>query len=413
MLLYESIANALNEIGQAPRAQKAELAASILAELPNDALCRVVRLMTGDLWPPWEPLEMGIGPEAITAALEEISREDIAALRNVIVDMGAVARAALQHKVQHPLSAEPLDALAVYDTLRHISMLSGPESEHRKVAALRGLLLYATPLEGEYIVKTAMRNMCLGLGPQKMIAAISLAFRLDEEEVRRAYSLMPDLGTLAIAARQNELSRIEIQPQRPVKPMLIRLGAAVLARAQLPAVHLPVYPGLMVQVHGAKGRISVYSSRLKDITAALPGLEKELSDLKHEIILEARLMGFLDGKAVSQTEVVRHINRGHFARRSRVTPALAVYDILYLDGVDLTGLAYEERRSRLIGILGAPKEHPFEGISSVEERVIKDPEEMKSYLCQVLKEGCKGLMARDLKATYVPGSNSRRDFLTR
>ncbi len=408
MLPYERIANALSEIGQAPRAQKIELAASLLAELPHESLCQVVRLMTGDLWPSWEPLEMGIGPEAVTAALEEISKEDIAALRSEMGEMGTVAKAALQHKVQHPLSAEPLDALAVYDTLRHISMLGGPESEHRKVAALRGLLLYATPLEGECIAKTAMRNMCVGLGPQKMIAAISLAFRLNEAEVRRAYSLMPDLGMLAVAVRQNELARIEIQPKRPVKPMLIRLGAAI-----LPAAHLPVYPGLMVQVHRAGGRIYIYSSRLKNITAALLSLEKELSDLKHEIILEARLMGFQDGKAISQAEVVRYINRRQFARRSRVTPALAVHDILYLDGVDLTGLAYEERRSRLTGILGEPKECPFKGVSSLEERVIKDSDEMKSYLSQVLKEGCKGLMARDLAAPYIPGSNSRRDFLTR
>ncbi len=410
MLPYERIASALNEISQAPRAQKAKLAASLLAGLPNEALCQVVRLITGDLWPSWEPLEMGIGPEAITAALEEISREDITALRSDMGEMGAVAKAALQHKVQHPLSAEPLDALAVYNTLRHISMLDGLESEHRKVATLRGLLLYATPLEGEYIAKTAMRNICIGLGPQKMTAAISLAFGLDEDEVRMAYSLMPDLGMLAVAAMQNRLSSIAIQPSRPVRSM--RIQSAISSKAAiLPDAYLPVYPGMMVQVHRAGGRIYVYSFRLKNITAALQGLEKELSDQKHDVVLDARLIGFQDDRAISQADVVRYINRRHFARRSRLTPALAVYDMLYLDGANLTGLAYEERRRRLIGILGEPKEHPFKGISSVEERIIRDPEEMKNYLCQVQKEGCKGLMARDLKAPYIPGSSSRRDFM--
>lgn len=411
MLPYERIAFALDEICQAGRARKIELAAGLLAGLPLESLCQVVRLISGDLWPPWENLEMGIGPEAIAAALKEISKEDIADLKSQMGDMGVVAKAALQHKIQHPLSAEPLDALAVYDTLRHISRLNGPDSEHRKIAALRGLLLYATPMEGEYIAKTAMRSLGVGLGPQKMVAAISMAFGLDEAEVRRAYSLMPDLGMLAVAAGQNELSRIEIQPQRPVKPMIIRPGAAI--AATLPAAHLPLYPGLMVQAHKSGGRIHVYSSRLKDITAALQGLEKELSDCKHEIILEARLMGFQDGNAISQAEMVRYINRRHFARRSRITPALAVHDILYLDGVDLTGLTYEERRSRLLGILGDPKEYPFKGISSIEERVIKDSEEMKSYLKQVPNEGCKGLMARGLKGHYSPGSISQCDFQIR
>ncbi|HSD58794.1 MAG TPA: hypothetical protein VLB04_11480, partial [Methanotrichaceae archaeon] len=131
MLPYDRIASALEEIGQAPRWKKADFAASFLAELPHETLCPVVRLLMGDLWPPWEPRELGIGPEAITAALEEISNDDVAALRSSLGEMGAVAKSALQHKIQHPLSVSPLDALTVYDSLRRISRLNGPESDHR------------------------------------------------------------------------------------------------------------------------------------------------------------------------------------------------------------------------------------------------------------------------------------------
>ncbi|HSD56962.1 MAG TPA: hypothetical protein VLB04_02180, partial [Methanotrichaceae archaeon] len=404
-------ASALEEIGQAPRWKKAGLAANFMAEIPRETLCPVIRLLMGDLWPPWEPRELGIGPEAITAALEEISKDNVAALRSSLGEMGAVAKSALQHKIQHPLSVSPLDALTVYDSLRRISRLNGPESDHRKIATLRGLLLDATPLEGKYIARTAMGNMLAGLGPQTMIAAISQSFGLKEEEVRSAYNLMPDLGMLALTAGQGGLSGIEIQPPRPVKPMLMRTGVAI-----LPAAHLPIYPGLRVQVHIAGGKVYVYTSRLKNITTALLSLVRDLQDHTHEMhemIVDAQLMGFQDGKAVGQAEVVRHINRRHFARRSRVSPALAAHDILYLEGVDLTGLAYEERRKRLVEVLGEPKELPFKGISSAREKILKDPEEVKSYCGQVLKAGCKGLVARDLKAPYIPGSYSSCDFLLR
>ncbi|MDM7912464.1 MAG: hypothetical protein QUS09_05140, partial [Methanotrichaceae archaeon] len=325
MLPYDRIASALEEIGLAPRWQKADLVASLLAELPRGTLCPAVRLLMGDLWPAWEPLELGMGPEAIAAALEEISKDDVAALRSHLGEMGAVAESALQHKIQHPLSVSPLDVLTVYDSLRRASRINGPESDHRKIAILRGLLLDATPLEGKYIARTVMGNMLAGLGPQTMIAAISQSFGLKEEEVQRAYNLMPDISMLALAAaEQGSLSGVEIQPSRPVRPMLMRTGVAT-----LPAAHLPMYPGLRVQVHVAGGNVYVYTSRLKNITTALFNLARELQDYKHEMILDAQLMGFQDGRTVSQAEIVRHINRRHFARRSRVSPALAAHDILY------------------------------------------------------------------------------------
>ncbi len=408
MLPYNRIASALEEIGQAPRGNKADIAASLLAGLPQETLCSVVRLLMGNLWPKWEPRELGIGPEAITAALKEISKENIAALRGSLGEMGDVAMSALRHKIQHPLSVSPLDALIVYDSLRRISRLCGPESDHRKIAILRGLLLDATPLEGKYIARTVIGNMLAGLGPQTMIAAISQSFGHSVEDVRSAYNLMPDLGMLALAAGQGSLVKIEIKPRRPVKPMLMRAGEAI-----LPAAHLPLYPGLRVQVHVSEGKVNVYTSRLKNITAALFGLARDLLDHKHEMILDAQLVGFQDGRAVSQAEMVRYINRRQFSRRSRVSPALAAYDMLYLEGTDLTYLAYEERRKRLIETLGDPKGIPFKGISSVRERVLKDPEEAKSYFDQVLKAGCKGLMARNLKEPYIPGSYSSSDFLLR
>jgi DNA ligase-1 len=242
-----------------------------------------------------------------------------------------------------------------------------------------------------------------------MIAAVSQSFGIKGEEVQRAYNLMPDLSMLALAAAGHDgLPGIKIQPPRPVRPMLMRTGVAT-----LPAAHLPVYPGLRVQVHVAEGKVYVYTSRLKNITTALFGLARELQDYKHEMILDAQLMGSQDGRAVDQAEIVRHINRRHFARRSRVSPALTAHDILYLNGVDLTGLTYEERRKRLIEILGEPKDLPFKGISSARELILKDPEEVKSYFDQVLKVGCKGLVARDLKAPYIPGSYSSCDFLLR
>lgn len=415
-LPYEMIARALDEIGRAPRGKKADIVAGILIEIPPETLCPAVRLLTGVLWPSWEQRELGIGPQAIVSALEEISKENVTALNSTLHEMGSVAESALQHKAQNPLSVSPLEAFAVYDTLRRISLMNGPESERRKIAALRGLMMDASPLEGKYIARTALGNTASGLGPRTMVGALSQSFGFAYDEVHRAYNLMPDPGMLALAAEQGSLSGIKIQPSRPIKPMLLRhRNIRDTSLPAQPMAYLPLYQGLKVQVHITFRQINVYTARLKNIAIALAGLAGELQDLRqnHEMVLEAQLMGFLGGNSVGQAEVVRYINRRHFSRRSRTSPALIVYDLLYFDGEDLTNLAYEERRKRLMEALGCPKELPFKGISPAKETILENPEEVKGHFSRIKSVGCRGLIARELRAPYRSGCYSNSDFLLR
>ena len=89
---YSRIAQALQEISQAPRSQKVDLTAGLLAEIEPTPkmLCPAVRLLLGELWPPWEGREMGIGPEALMAALAEVSDQDLPSLRERCRDRKSV-----------------------------------------------------------------------------------------------------------------------------------------------------------------------------------------------------------------------------------------------------------------------------------------------------------------------------------
>jgi DNA ligase 1 len=101
---YSRIARALQEISHAPRGCKADLAAGLLSEIEHDIemLCPTVRLLLGELWPPWEKREMGIGPEALMTALAEVSDKDVPSLRERFHDMGMVAEDALGRKGSIP-----------------------------------------------------------------------------------------------------------------------------------------------------------------------------------------------------------------------------------------------------------------------------------------------------------------------
>lgn len=406
MLLYAGIASTLHEISRASRSEKVDLAADLLANLEAEMICPVVRLMLGELWPSWERREMEVGPEAVLAALAKVSKKDVLLLRTERGELGSVAEAALQQKSLHTFLIEPLEALAVYEGLRRISRMSGPDSEHRKRALLRGMFLEATPLEGKYISRTALRNMLVGFGPKSLLSALSMAFDCNGDDLNRAYNLLPDAGLIAIAAMKRELKGIAIEPSRPVKPMIIRPGKAV-----IPGAFLPKFPGLKVQVHLLRGKIFIFTSNLRDVAPDLNGLIGELNHLKQDLIIEAELVGFFEGRMLGQDEILGYINRGHHSRRSKVHPALIAYDLIYQQGEDLTGLPYKERRFRLLQAIGEPKQHPFQGISPAEERVLNDRDEADRYCYEALKAGIHSLIARDLQGPYLPGESSGCDSI--
>lgn len=408
MLAYERIASLLEEISKAERGNKAGLAAGLLAGLPEELLCPCVRLLTGELWPSWEKREMGMGPEAVLDCLKEISTEDVASLRKTFGEMGLVAEAAIRHKSQHSISTEHLEAMQVYKSVDRISRQHGPDSEHRQGAILRGLLLDAEPIEAKYISRTVMRNMLVGLGPQTQIAAIVKTFDVEYEQIRKAYALMPELGLVAKAAFAGTLAEVRIKPSRPVSPMLIRQGK--IFNSPVPRAYIPNHPGLRVQVHKAEGEFFVYTMRLRDITSAMVGLFRGLQAISHDLIAEAELLGFQNGLMLGQQEMVRYINRRTLSRRSTVAPVLVLWDLLYLDGEDLTILSYQERRKRLEEVLGDPKGATLTGISIAEQKVLERTIDVEEYSA---REGSKGLIARDLLAPYQPGRFSDSDLYIR
>ncbi|MDM7940721.1 MAG: hypothetical protein QUS07_10345 [Methanothrix sp.] len=405
-MLYSQIAALLEDISLAPRSQKASLTAEFLIGIEPGMLCPAVRLLYGELWPPWEEREMGIGPESILAALGEVSGVDVLAIREDLREIGRVCEAALQHTIQHPLTREPLQALSVYNGLRRVSLMSGPDSERRKGAVLKGLFLSALPKEGKYIARTALRSMLTGIGPHTMMTALCKAFDSDQDEIQKAYNAMPEMGLVARAAKDGALKEIKIQPGRPVMPMIIRPGALA-----TPGAFSPRYAGLNVQLHVASGESSVFTSHQKNITSALSGLIQQLGGLIDDMIVDADLIGFRDGGVCSQVEMIKYINRRRLSRKSIISPALIAYDLIYLNGEDLTGLSYQERRRRLLGVFGEPKSMPFLGISPAEERILNDEGEVRDYCLQAKRLGGTGLIMRDLGAAYRPGWRSDRDFI--
>jgi DNA ligase-1 len=356
---------------------------------------------------------MGIGPEALTAALAEVSDQDIPSLQERFHDTGMVAEAALEQKGQHPLFHGHLEALSVYKRLRRISEMNGKKSEQRKNALLRGLFLEATPLEGKYIARTALRNNQAGIGHKTMIVALSRSMHCDQEKIQRAYGLMPDLGSIAVMAQSRKLEEVAFRPNVPIRFMLFRKSDPV-----MPGCFLPKYPGLRVQVHKIKNDVHIFTSQLRDITTSLSGISRQLEVIESDFVADADLIGFYDcgikiEAICSQAEMLRYINRRHLSRKSRICPSLLAYDLIALQGENICSMPYQGRRERLLSMFGEPQDLPFQGISPAQEDVLVDRGAVDELLSKAGTAGARALLERDPKAPYRPGMIAEGDFIIR
>ncbi|NYT02127.1 MAG: hypothetical protein GKC10_05155 [Methanosarcinales archaeon] len=407
---YLNLARLLETVSrEKSRQASAGLVSSFLKDLPPHLVCPLVRLLVGELWPSWELREMGVGPISILKVLESICGPPVHHLSREFPDLGLLAEACLKQKQQNPLAREPLEALDVYQGLHKLSLQSGEHSRYRKEAILRGLLLEAAPLEGRYIVRTALRSMQAGLGPRLMAEALAGAFSATPDRIWDAYSRMPEMGMVAQAASQGALDEVKIVPGRPVKPMLFPLGdgpvetesAACLVRCR----------GLRAQVHVSQGRFWVFTSRLRDITPALAPLSGALLGLDHELIMDGELIGFKGKRLLSPSEMVRYINRKHLSRRSSVQPRLAIGDLLFQDGLDLTNRDYQDRRALLGGLF--PAVASPEGLPSDDDPQVAIVRQVELPGQQPLQRRGFQIVVRSLRSPYLPGRMSRRDIILR
>ncbi len=159
------------------------------------------------------------------------------------------------------------------------------------------------------------------------------------------------------------------------------------------------WDGVRAIAYAKPGRLRLESRNLRDITAGYPevrGLLRELG--MREAVFDGELVAFDDAGRPSFERLQRrmHVTAPSSVRRlSASTPVVyAIFDLLYLDGHDLMGLPYEQRRERLQGLdLGGPAwrvpaAHPGAG---------------RRLLDATRAQGLEGIMAKRLNSRYEPG----------
>lgn len=412
MLLFSEAASVFSEIEKrSARLEMTDLLAGLFRKADAAEIGRLVYLLQGIIAPPYESLDLGVGErfaiEAIAAAAG-YSRKEVEAHYKKSGDLGDSAEALLAKRKQTALATMDMDVAYVYDALLQIAKASGPGSQELKIKLLTELLNNASPLEGRFLVRFVLGRLRLGVGDPTILDAFSVARtggKSLREPLERAYNVCSDMGYVARVFYENpgRIAEFAVTPFKPLMPALaerLSTPGEIIKRLGKCAVEMK-YDGFRLQCHKKGSQVELYSRRLDRMTGMFPDVVGAIRALKpKELIFEGEALAYdAAKKRYFPFQQTMHRRRKHgIAEASKEFPLnLFVFDVLYVDGRDLTGEPYAKRRETVEQVFRGGILQPSQAV------VVDTATKLKGLFSEALSEGLEGIMAKDLEAPYTAG----------
>jgi len=238
----------------------------------------------------------------------------------------------------------------------------------RKKLVLRSLVERMGKLERFFLVgflRTGSR-VSQTLGDDALVDALADVTGADRARLDVARSLVDifELARLLDEEGPAGLAKLALRPLAPVAPMLA--GAEVPKDLVYPVWFEKKYDGVRLMVHKATSergsvRCAAFTRRRLEWTEQLPGL----LPLVHAIpVKDAIIDGELHGTMFTEVgarpatvyDILKHV-RGEGGAPVRLR--FAAFDVLFIDGRDLTGLPLHERRAILERVIRPATFHPL------------------------------------------------------
>ncbi len=182
-----------------------------------------------------------------------------------------------------------------------------------------------------------------------------------------------------------------------MRPMLATRGSTVPGG---PAwLHEVKWDGIRVLAEVGSGALRLWSRNENDVTLAYPELAG-LAGLSHDLLLDGEVVALLDGVprfgALAERMHVRDRTKvARLAERNPVT--LMVFDVLRIDGQDVTGEPLSMRRQLL------------EALDLNGDRWLTPPtyDDGESLLAATEQQGLEGVVSKKRSSRYEPGRRSK------
>ena len=160
------------------------------------------------------------------------------------------------------------------------------------------------------------------------------------------------------------------------------------------------WDGYRLAVHVEPDKVRILTRGGHDWTDRFPSIADAARALNRTMILDGEAV-VLDEEGRSDFGMLQQALGGRGGKRRSGEAILCVFDLLYLDGRDLTGLPFSERRQRLDPIFNLN-----EGAIRLSEYIHADGAQLLAAACA---RGLEGIIAKNVNAPYRSGR--RGDWL--
>lgn len=300
----------------------------------------------------------------------------------------------------------PLTAAEVISALRFLPRVG----RTRKFDLLRSLLDRCGRLEAYFLCKLVLRKAGFGFDYQGEVLSRALAkhFSAPEEAVSHAMALTDAFHVARVLEREGPpgLRAIQLKPLTPVRPALA--GGTTDEIDHFPVWVERKYDGIRLMLHkatDAQGTVlaAAYTRARHDWLELVRGLDVTIRALPfRSVIIDGELHGsVIDIEGIRPATVYEVYAYLQGDRSLPVTLKFAAFDLIYLNGYDLTPLSLRERRQRLGAVLGPVLGHPFPvPLTMSEGQLAESREDVSRLFFHFRAQGYEGIITKDLDGPY-------------
>jgi len=401
------------------RLEMTDILVELFKKTSPEIIDKVVYMTLGELYPPFVGIELGVAEKLALRALKAVSgasEKKIQELYGKLGDIGLTAEKLLLSKAQVTLFTEPLTVERVYSSLEKIARTTGEGAIETKLQILVGILGSAQPKEAKYIMRMVTGTMRLGVADMTILDALAVAYG-GSKEVReafeRAYNISSDIGLVAKVAAEGGLKAVKefkIRVGNPIRPMLAeRLSTAeeILEKMDGKGLVEFKYDGERMQIHKRSEEIIIFSRRQENITAQYPDVvEYARRCIKaNEAIVECEAVAVdpETGDMLPFQELMHRRRKYDIEKAIEKYPVnLFFFDVLYVDGQDLTSKPLLERRKILENIIEVN-----ESVALTESKLVENPKELEAFFLRAVESGCEGAIVKSVSPESVYKAGAR------
>lgn len=421
-MTFSNLANYFEKLeATSKRLELIDILSKLFKQSNEAEIGKICYLIQGRVAPFFEPTEIGMAENMVAVSIARAydkSKEEVIKEYRKLGNIGKAAQkfAESLQTTDHGRKSVARRQLAVnevFNQLLEIAKTTGAGSVEKKVVLLSDLLRDLDPSSAKYVANIPLDTLRLGIGDPTVMDALSIA-RTGKKELRPliedAYNKTSDLGFVAenfYKHGEKGLKETKLIVGKPVRPALAeRLPNADEAVKRLGNEFAaePKFDGFRIAVHKNGDSVELFSRNLENMTHAFPDLiEAVKKEVKAKsVIMEGEAIAFnpVTNEFLPFQETTKRRRKHEVEAMAKKLPlVLFAFDLLYLNGEDITQKPHTQRRKLLEGIVS--KDNIL--IRIAEERIIHNAKEILEFFNEAISEGLEGLMLKKLDSPYKAG----------